>query len=52
MYLNNILNYLKSFKKNYIKKIRKALNRFIKTGFHLDLKKCEFIMIKIKYLTS
>ena len=48
-YLNNILVYSDN-KKDYVKYIKKILKKLRNTGLYLDINKCEFYVILIKYL--
>ena len=48
VYLNNVLIYNNN-KKNYIKHVRKILNKLYVVNFFLNINKYEFFVNKIKY---
>lgn len=50
-YLNNILIYSDTLKK-YIEHIKKILIKLKKIKLYLDINKCKFSIIKIKYLNQ
>ena len=49
-YLNNILIFSKNSLRQYKKHVYKILNKLKKTGFYLDINKCKFEIVNIKYL--
>jgi len=48
-YLDDILIYSNNPSK-YTKHVRKVLQRLREAGLYINLKKCEFLVIKVKYL--
>ena len=48
-YLNNILVYNNN-KKDYIEYVKKILKKLKNTGFYLNINKCKFHVISVKYL--
>ncbi len=48
-YLNNIIMYNNS-KKEHIKHVKKILQRLRETNIQVDIDKCEFHIIEIKFL--
>ena len=50
VYLDNILIFLKKSLQQHREYVYKVLNKLKKTSFHLNIIKCEFEIIIIKYL--
>ena len=49
-YINNILIFFNSNKKDYINKVRKVIEYIIIINLYLNFKKYKFIIKKVKYL--
>ena len=50
IYLNDILVFSKDSLKQYKEYVCKVLDKFKEAGLHLNINKCEFEIVSIKYL--